>query len=105
MNERMAPTVITGQRQFGWLLLMLRTLAGWSHRKSGATYGCAPALVGLRERGLRALNVQQAVDVIGQHGYVLVMMHGDQASLLHRVQPQTFEAPPHADDLAARPVG
>lgn len=99
MTDKMAPTVITGQRHFGLLLLMLRTMAGWTHRQSGVAYGCAQQLVGLRERGKRAVNIQQGVDIVGQHGYVLVMMHGNDATQLHRLRPG------YTCDCQARPVG
>lgn len=86
MTEKLAPTVIGSQVQFGRLLLVLKTFAGWSNRVAAQKYGCCPALISLRERGMRALTVQQAVDVIDHHGYVLVMMSKDDAVLLHRLR-------------------
>lgn len=100
MTERIRPTVITSGRHLGMLMLMLRTFAGWSQVKAGREYRCSPALVGLRERGLRAMTVGQAVAATDVHGYVLVLMHGEEATRLHRLRPDV----PDTDDAAARYV-
>jgi len=93
MTEKITPTVITGQIHFGRLLRLLRTIFGWSQRHAGEVYSCVPALVSLRERGTRALTVEQAVDVLGAHGYVLVLMHGEDATQLPRLRGGGYEQP------------
>lgn len=99
MDERIRPTVLSGGRHLGWLLLMLRTMAGWSQRRASTEYHCAASLIGLRERGRRSMSVESAVNVLGRHGYVLVVMHGDDATQLHRLRA------PDLPDAAARSVG
>lgn len=108
MTERIPPTVITSNRKFGSLLLILRTFAAWSQVQAGREYRCSPALVGLRERGLRAMTVGQGVQAVDRHGYVLVLMHGEDATRLHRLRPMLPEVGcgrAHVDDAPARHVG
>jgi transcriptional regulator with XRE-family HTH domain len=84
--ERLTPTTILTTKRFGHLLRLLRTMAGWSQQEAGARYHCVAGLVSLRETGQRAVNVEQAAKILGQHGYVLVVMHADDAAQLPRLR-------------------
>jgi len=91
MEQKLTPTVITSAghvaaaRQFGRILRTLRILAGWSQQRAGAEYHCAGALVSFREAGRRNLTVPDAVAVLARHGYVLVVMHRDDAADVPRL--------------------
>jgi len=98
MEEKITPTVITGNLHFGRLLRLLRTIFGWSQRAAGERYGCVAGLVSLRERGMRAITVEQAVDILGAHGYVLVIMHGEDATQLPRLRGYEHQLPPQPVD-------
>ena len=92
MGQRITPTVIYTTKQFGAVLRLLRTMFAWSQAEAGKRFHVVAGLVSLRETGQRAVNVQQAAEILAQHGYVLVVMHADDAAQIPRLTGDPYHA-------------